>query len=265
MDKSLTNTMLRSLVAKVGQSGLLVTQRGVAGSIYPTFDIYCQPRRSFAKKAKKSGGGKKSRDPGAAGANDSESEEVVDILNLTNEMDKSIQFFQTELSNLRTGRADPSMLDHLKVDAYGSMVSLKEVGHVALRGPRTLNITVFDPSLAKAVMTSVTDSPLEFNPILDGHSVNIHVPKMTQETREKMAKQANKLAEKAKQSIRSVRKQGMDQVKAAKSNSSLPEDEVVKHSDQVQKLTDERVATIAKLLESKSRDITADGGDDDDE
>lgn len=143
-------------------------------------------------------------------------------------MKESLDHFKSELKNLRTGRANPAVLDNVQVEAYGSFVRLKEVATVTAPEARQLLISPFDPNTAGPIAKAIEKANLNLQPILDGRVVRINVPPMDESMRKEIAKQAKKKAEDAKVVIREIRRKGNEGVRKLEKGGELTEDEVKK-------------------------------------
>ncbi|MEX0380811.1 ribosome recycling factor [Leuconostoc sp. MS02] len=157
-----------------------------------------------------------------------------------------------ELGSIRTGRANPHILDRLEVEYYGSMTPLKQVASISVPEARLLLITPFDKSVLEEIVRAINMSDLGLNPASDGNIVRLAIPQMTEEGRKDLAKQVKAEAEKAKVSIRNVRRDAMDTVKKDK---ELPEDDVRNAEDDVQKLTDENIKAIDAIANEKEKEL----------
>lgn len=177
---------------------------------------------------------------------------TMDINELRRRMQKGMESLKHEFSGLRTGRASTALLDTIKVDAYGALMPINQVGSVSAPEPRMLVVNVWDRGLAGAVDKAIRDSGLGLNPISEGQTIRIPMPQLSEDRRKELVKVAGKAAEEAKVAIRNIRRDGMDQVKKDK---TLSEDAVHGENDKIQKLTDEFVALIDKELEAKTKDI----------
>lgn len=178
-----------------------------------------------------------------------------DISALPGRMEKSIASYEKELSGLRAGRANPSLLDPVMVEVYGSMMPLNQVGTVSAPEPRLLSVSVWDKDNVKAVEKAITAAQLGVNPSADGQLVRIPIPDMTEERRKEMVKVAGKYAEHTRVNIRNVRRDGMDHYKKLEKDKEISEDESKRFSDEIQKLTDKYVAKVDELLATKEKDI----------
>jgi ribosome recycling factor len=160
-----------------------------------------------------------------------------------------------EFAGLRTGRANPAILDPVMVDAYGSSMPLTQVGTVNVPEPRLLTVQVWDKSLAKSVDKAIRDAGLGLNPQLDGQLVRIPIPELNEERRRELAKLAHKYAESARVAVRNVRRDGMDHLKRLEKDHAISEDQHRKSADELQKMTDENVHEIDTALTAKEQEI----------
>ncbi len=178
-----------------------------------------------------------------------------DLSALPTRMEKSINAYEKELSGLRAGRANPSLLDPVMVEVYGSMMPLAQVGTVSAPEPRLLSVSVWDKDNVKAVEKAITAAQLGVNPSADGQLVRIPIPDMTEERRTEMVKVAGKYAEQTRINIRNIRRDGMDHYKKLEKDKEISEDELKKASNDIQDLTDKHVAKVDELLAVKEKDI----------
>lgn len=177
---------------------------------------------------------------------------AVDLKDLKKRMDGALAALKVEFSGLRTGRASASLVEPLTVDAYGSSMPMTQVGTISVPEPRMLSIQVWDRSLVGAVERAIRDSGLGINPVVDGATVRIPIPTLTEERRVELTKVAGKYAEHARVAVRNIRREGMETIKKAEHAS---EDEQKKLSEQVQKLTDETIKLIDEALKIKDAEI----------
>lgn len=179
----------------------------------------------------------------------------MDQQEITRRMEGALKTLHHEFAGLRTGRASVNLLDHLMVDAYGSMMPINQVGTVSAPEPRMLTVQVWDKSMVKAVEKAIANSNLGLNPAPDGQLVRVPIPALSEERRKEMAKVAAKYTEQAKVAVRNVRRDAMDSLKAQEKNGDISEDEHRKLSEQVQKLTDDYVKKADEALVHKEKDI----------
>lgn len=170
-------------------------------------------------------------------------------------MKEAIEHFKGELKSLRSGRANPGMLDNVHVEVYGTMTPLRKAANITAPEPRQLLITPFDPNTAGAIAKGIEKANLNLQPMLDGHIVRINVPPMDEAMRKEIAKQAKKKSEDAKVVIREIRRKGNDTVRKQKADSEITEDEVKKAEKQIQELTDQNCKEIDTLLAVKEKEI----------
>ena len=179
-----------------------------------------------------------------------------DIKNDTkNRMDKTIDSLKNDFGGLRAGRAHASLLDGIMVEAYGSMTPLAQVGTVSVPDARTLSISVWDKSLAKAVEKSLRESDLGLNPASDGQLIRIPIPPLSEERRKELVKIAGKYAEQNKVAVRNIRRDGLDGIKKLKKDNLISEDEEKRFETEIQKLTDDSIKKIEDMLSAKEKDI----------
>ncbi len=170
-------------------------------------------------------------------------------------MSAAVDVLSKDLSGLRTGRASTSLLEPIRVDAYGSMTPLSQLATVGCPEPRMLTVQVWDRALTKSVERAITDANLGLNPMAEGQLIRVPIPPLNEERRNELSKVAGKYAEEAKIAVRNVRRDGMDSLKRREKDHDISEDEHKKLSSEVQKVTDEFVKKIDALLESKQKEI----------
>lgn len=168
-------------------------------------------------------------------------------------MDKRVKRLIDELSHFHGGRISTDMLNHIAVEAYGSKVPLSEAGQVTLKAATKLSVAVFDPILTPAVAKAITESGMNLNPVIDGNTLEIAVPKPSKEFRESLIKSIGKAAEKTKSEIRGIRKSGMDKIKEVKD--SISEDDSRKVMKELDVITEREVARVVKLVTEKEKEI----------
>lgn len=177
------------------------------------------------------------------------------IKELRSRMEKTIDQLHKEFSGLRTGRASTNMLEPVSVPAYGSRMPLNQVGNVTAPEARLLVVTIWDQSVVEAADKAIRDSGLGLNPQTEGNVIRIPVPPLSEERRKELGKVAGKYAEAARIAIRGIRRDGMDAIKKHESDKDISEDEAKRHSDEVQKLTDEFIKKIDDTLVHKEFEI----------
>ena len=178
---------------------------------------------------------------------------MIDDLN--QKMTNAVGHLEKEFNTIRTSRANPSMLDNIFADAYGSKTPLNQLGNISTPDPSTITIQVWDTSLLKSIESSILDSGLGINPQIDGQIIRLPIPKLSEERRGELTKLAAKYAENSKVVIRNLRRDFLDSQKDLKKNSELSEDDLKKITNDVQKLTDLSIEKIDEILKNKKEDI----------
>ena len=179
----------------------------------------------------------------------------MNIKDLDNKMESSIQHFEKELQTIRTSRANPSMLENIFIDAYGSKTPLNQLGNISSPDSSMLTIQVWDTNLIKNIENSILESNLGINPQIDGSLVRLPIPKLSEERRNELSKIASQYAENFKVSIRNIRRDFIEIKKREKKDSLLSEDELKKILSEAQNYTDKYIENIDKILEQKKSDI----------
>ena len=182
--------------------------------------------------------------------------EGVDLKDLERRMQGALGVLKTELAGLRTGRASSSMLDAIVVNAYGQAMPINQVGTVSVPEPRMVAIHVWDKGMVSAVEKAIRESSLGLNPVIDGQLLRLPIPELNAERRQELIKVAHKYAEAAKVAIRHVRRDGMDIIKKLEKDGGISQDDARVASDDVQKLTDARIAEADSMLEKKQQEIS---------
>ena len=175
--------------------------------------------------------------------------------NIETKMNSSVRHFEKELSSLRTSRANPSILDNIYVDAYGSKTPLNQLGNISVQDANTITIQIWDSSLIKPIEDSITESNLGINPQTDGQLLRLPIPKLSEERRKEIIKIASEFAENSKVTIRNIRRDQIENSKIEKKENNLSEDELKRNLNEIQKITDKNIEKIDKLLEAKKIDI----------
>lgn len=174
------------------------------------------------------------------------------IAELKRRMDGAIESLKGDYAGLRTGRASMSMLDPVIVDVYGAKMPLNQVGTVGVPESRLLTVQVWDAGNAKAVEKAIRESGLGLNPQAEGTMIRVPIPELNEERRKELTKVAGQYAESTRVAIRNIRRDGMDEIKKEE---GLSEDDKKRQSDDVQKLTDEKIKIVDDMLSAKEKDI----------
>ena len=175
---------------------------------------------------------------------------------LEERMKKSLDSMQQQYNTLRAGGANPSMLDRVMVDYFGTMTPLNQVARVAASGSQQLVIEPFDKSLCKDIEKSITMADLNLTPTNDGSGiVRINVPPLTEDRRKQLVKQAKTMAEDGKVAIRNIRRDAVDVIKKAEKDAGLSKDSSKEYQDSVQKITDEFIKKLDTMVKTKEKDL----------
>ncbi|MDT3697765.1 MAG: ribosome recycling factor [Ignavibacterium sp.] len=177
------------------------------------------------------------------------------IKDANSRMDKTIEALRLELAKVRTGKATTALLDSVKVDYYGVMTPINQVGNITVLDPHTLSITPWDKSMVQVIDKAILEANLGFNPISDGTNLKIPIPALTEERRKDFVKLVKKFGEDSKVAIRNVRRDANDHLKREEKNKKMSEDELKSSEDEVQKLTDQHIKQIDEILKHKEKEI----------
>ena len=177
------------------------------------------------------------------------------MIDLEDKMNSAVSHFEKELNSLRTSRANPSMLDNILVEAYGSKTPLNQLGNISVQDASTITVQVWDSSLIKLIENAITESNLGINPQIDGQLIRLPIPKLSEERRIEIIKIASEFAENSKVAIRNIRRDFIEISKNEKKDSNLSEDELKRRLNEIQKITDINIEKIDKILELKKTDI----------
>ncbi|MGC9110031.1 MAG: ribosome recycling factor [Caldimicrobium sp.] len=174
---------------------------------------------------------------------------------LKKKMQKSLQTFKEELTHIRSSRASVSLLEGIKVDCYGQKLPITQVATVNVVEGKMLIIQPWDPNLTKEIEKAIQKSDLGINPTSDGKTIKLVLPPLTEERRKELIKVAHKIAEEARIAVRNLRREALEKFKTAKKNKEISEDEYQRLEKEVQKIHDEFIKSIDKLLEEKEKEI----------
>ena len=172
-------------------------------------------------------------------------------------MDKSVQAFKTDLGKVRTGRAHTGLLDHVRVDYYGTPTPLNQVAKIILIDARTIGVTPFEKKLVPTIEKGIRESDLGLNPVTSGDTIRLPMPALTEERRRELVKVVKHEAENAKVAVRNLRRDANHQLKEALKKHEVSENDERRAQDEVQKMTDRHIATIEKLLQEKEKELMA--------
>ena len=178
-----------------------------------------------------------------------------DKKDLERRMQGAVESFKSDLSGLRTGRANVALLDPVTVEVYGANMPLNQVATVSAPEPRMLSVQIWDKSNIGPVDKAIRSAGLGLNPIVDGQNIRLPIPDLTEERRKELAKLAGQYAEKARIAIRNVRRDGMDSLKTDEKKNEISEDERKRLEAEVQKLTDDMIAEADAAAAHKEKEI----------
>lgn len=181
---------------------------------------------------------------------------MQDIINTLEErMSNTLESLKKEFLAIRTGRANPAILDGIMVDAYGSKMPLNQVANINVPDPRMLTLQVWDKGMVKDVERAIMDSELGINPVTEGEVIRLPMPDLSEERRRDYVKLAFKHGETTKISLRNTRRDGMDSLKKMEKDKEISEDDLHRGSTKIQELTDKYVAMVDDMCQKKEKDI----------
>ena len=177
------------------------------------------------------------------------------LVQFNEKMQKSYDNLMEDLTSIRAGRANPHILDKIKIDYYGTPTSLQQVANVNVPEPRMIQIQPWEPSLVKEIEKAILVSDLGINPNNDGKVIRLVFPELTEERRKDLAKDVKKKGESAKVAIRNIRRDANDSFKKLGKSADISEDQIKGLEDEAQKMTDKFIAEIEKAVESKTKEV----------
>ena len=175
--------------------------------------------------------------------------------NYSSKMEKSINSFKKEISTLRTGRANVNMLDTIKVDVYGQLMPIEQLGTVSVPEARLISIQVWDKSNINLIESAIQKSELGINPQIDGQIIRLRIPDLTEDRRKDLIKILKNMGEKSKVSIRNIRREANEDLKKKLKDKKISEDQNKLFEKNIQKLTDSNIENIEKILTTKEKEI----------
>ena len=179
----------------------------------------------------------------------------MDYTNLKEKMEKSISVYSERLAEVRAGRANPAILNKVKIDYYGTPTPINQVAGISVPEARLIVIQPWDASILKEIEKAILASEIGINPNNDGKVIRLAFPELNEERRKEIVKEIRKMAEEAKVAIRSIRREAIDDAREEEKNSIITEDDLKLAENNVQKLTDSKVEEIDKILESKEKEV----------
>ena len=177
------------------------------------------------------------------------------LKNFQSKMEDSLGSLTKDLSTIRTGRAHSSMLDLVKVEVYGQMMPINQIGTISVSDPQTLTVQIWDNNNVAFCEKAIRENELSLNPIVDGQTLRIPVPKLSEERRKELSKIVGQQSEKIKVSIRNIRRSGMDFLKKEEKDKNISEDENKKLSNELQKITDDYIKQVDSKIKEKEEEI----------
>ena len=175
--------------------------------------------------------------------------------NYSNKMDKSIQSLKKDISTLRTGRANVNMLDTIKIDVYGQLMPIEQLGTISVPEARLISIQVWDKSNTSIIESAIQKSELGINPQIDGQIIRLRIPDLTEERRKALIKILKNMCEKSRVSIRNIRREANEELKKKQKDKTISEDQSKNYEKNIQKLTDNNIENIEKILSIKEKEI----------
>ena len=178
--------------------------------------------------------------------------------NLKDRMDQTVEHVRQELATLRTGRANPRMVDHVKVEYYGSHQPLKNLANISVPEPRLLVVEPYDKTQTGNIVKAIQLADLGLNPISDGNVIRLPIPELTEERRKELVKVAHLMVEEGKVTLRNVRRDSNNELKQLAKSHDISEDNLHRAMDNFQTLTDEHITILSELLTAKEQEILHD-------
>lgn len=170
-------------------------------------------------------------------------------------MQKAVEAAQHDFATLRTGRANPVVLENIKVDYYGNPTPLNQLAGISVPEPRQLLVTPWDRNIINTILKAIQSSDIGLTPMSDGNVIRMNVPALTEERRKDLIKQLHKKSEEHKVAVRNIRRDANDQIKAQEKSSEITEDDMKREQDEIQKLTDKYIAEVDKLAQAKEAEL----------
>ena len=170
-------------------------------------------------------------------------------------MDTSVNFFEKEISSIRTSRANPSILDNILVEAYGNRTLINQLGTISAPDANLITIQVWDTSLTNLIEKAISESNIGINPQTEGQLIRLPIPKLSEERRQELAKLVSQYAEQSKIAIRNNRRDFLDKIKKDNKDKLISQDDFKKYSNEVQEITDEYISKIDEIATNKQSDI----------
>ena len=174
---------------------------------------------------------------------------------IINKMDKTVGVFENNLAEVRAGRANPAILNKIKIDYYGVPTPISQVAGISVPEARLIVIQPWDLGILKEIEKEILKSDIGINPNNDGKVIRLAFPELTEERRKDLVKEIKKMAEEAKVAVRSIRRDGIEEFKKKQKDSEITEDELRMAEEEIQKITDKKIAEIDTLLDNKEKEV----------
>ena len=174
---------------------------------------------------------------------------------LESKMNSSLLTVKSEMGGIRAGRASPSMLDSIKVDAYGQKMNINQLGNITTPDSRTINVDVWDQSTVTSVDKALRESDLGINPIIEGSVIRLPLPQLTEERRAEYLKMVGKISETSKIAMRNIRRDGIEQVKKLEKDKAIGQDDSKKFQEEIDKITSLNIAKVDEFLKLKEEEL----------
>ncbi len=179
----------------------------------------------------------------------------MDYSELKNRMEKGINAYNERLAEVRAGRANPAILNKVKIDYYGTQTPINQVAGISVPEARLIVIQPWDASILKDIERAILTADIGINPNNDGKVIRLAFPELTEERRKEIVKEVKKMAEEAKVGIRAIRRDGIEEAKKEQKDGEMTEDELKHAEEEIQKLTDKAIEEIDKILENKEKEV----------
>ena len=179
----------------------------------------------------------------------------MDYKNIEENMEKTISVFEQNLSEVRAGRANPAILNKVKINYYGTPTPINQVAGISVPEARLIVIQPWDASILKEIEKEILKADIGINPNNDGKVIRLAFPELNEERRKELVKEIKKIAEESKVAVRAIRRDGIDEFKKMQKDSEITEDELKTAEEQIQKITDKKVAEIDTILANKEKEI----------
>ena len=176
-------------------------------------------------------------------------------LDLEKRMDSSIQSSKSEMSGIRAGRASPSMLDSIKVEAYGQKMNINQLANITTPDARSINVDIWDQANVNLVDKALRESDLGINPMIEGNMIRLPLPQLTEERRIEFLKMASKISENTKIAIRNIRRDGIEKIKKLEKEKEIGQDESKKFQENIETITSLKISIIDEIQKSKEADL----------